>query len=185
MLEYPNLTGRRIDHRVCRFISNSQTWKALYSRVGPSSFPCHPITDPFRAVYSKEGRSSTELLESIKNALKALADINGERTISFPLRLDIPSSGISRFSAHLHFFHHQCIILNVKLLLYRFLQGGVDTEKLVRVPSTGGVRSLLRVCVGSARQTTKILDALQAQSLIGTFTFSFILFLRNLKLIQG
>src|SRR6186713_495096 len=136
--------GHRIDHRACRFISNSQTWKALYSRVDSSPFPCHPITNPSRAVYSKEGRSSTEFVKSIKNALKALANINDERTISFPLHLNIPSSGILRLSAHLHLFHHQCTILNVKPLLYSFLQRRVDTAKPVRIPSTGGVRSLLR-----------------------------------------
>ena len=35
------------------------------------------------------------------------------------------------------------------------------------VSSAGGVRSLMRICVASAQETLKILDVLQAQSLLG------------------
>ncbi|KAJ4357246.1 uncharacterized protein N0V89_001821 [Didymosphaeria variabile] len=141
-----------------------------------------------KAVYSREGRTGINFLNSIKNALKALAAINDERTSSFPLGLDDSENGISRLSAHLHLFHHhvgkihssrpeplltvttnQCIILNTKPLLFSFLQKRVEALRPIRIPSSGGVRSLLRVCVGSARQTTKILAALQSQTLIDTF----------------
>lgn len=72
----------------------------------------------FQAVYSKEGRTGENFLSSIKNALKALADINDERTSSFPLVLEGPDSGISRLSAHLHLFHHQVsTIFIIRLIL--------------------------------------------------------------------
>ncbi|KAJ8112456.1 hypothetical protein OPT61_g5177 [Boeremia exigua] len=123
-----------------------------------------------QTVYSKEGRTGINFLNSIKAALKALAAINDERTSNFPLDLrDSGDKGISRLSAHLHLFHHHCIILNTKPLLFSFLQKRVDLVKPIRIPSTGGVRSLLRVCVGSARQTTKILAALQSQTLLDVF----------------
>ncbi|KAH6612413.1 Zn(II)2Cys6 transcription factor [Boeremia exigua] len=123
-----------------------------------------------QTVYSKEGRTGINFLNSIKAALKALAAINDERTSNFPLELGNPGDkGISRLSAHLHLFHHHCIILNTKPLLFSFLQRRVETLKPIRVPSSGGVRSLLRVCVGSARQTTKILAALQSQTLLDVF----------------
>jgi hypothetical protein len=66
------------------------------------------------AVYSKEGRTGINFLNSIKTALKALAAINDERTSSFPLGLSgTTDSGISRLSAHLHLFHH-----HVRTLLF-------------------------------------------------------------------
>lgn len=65
------------------------------------------FTDASQAVYSKEGRTGDNFLTSMKNALKALANVNDERTSSFPLVLEGPDSGISRLSAHLHLFHHQ------------------------------------------------------------------------------
>ena len=66
-----------------------------------------PNIDVCTAVYSKEGRTGVNFLNSIKAALKALAAINDERTQRFPLRLGrAADSGISRLSAHLHLFHH-------------------------------------------------------------------------------
>lgn len=65
------------------------------------------ITDLEPAVYSKEGRTGVNFLNSIKAGLKALAAINDERTMSFPLELGrAVDTGISRLSAHLHLFHH-------------------------------------------------------------------------------
>ena len=125
-------------------------------------------------------------LASIKNALKRLASINDERNNGFPLNLKKSLSSISRLSAYLHLFHHQvrnslaiifeleelmrppqCIILTIRPLLYALWQKRVETSAPVRVSSAGSVRSLLRVCVASAHEIMKILDALQAQSLLG------------------
>ncbi|KAL6707065.1 hypothetical protein ACN47E_004817 [Coniothyrium glycines] len=106
-----------------------------------------------QTIYSKEGRTGDDFLTIKKNALKALADINDERTSSFPLALD--GAGISRLSAHLLLFHHQCIILNTQPLLLSFLQRRVETTEPVRISSSGGVRSLLRVCITVAQRTKR------------------------------
>ena len=46
-------------------------------------------------------------LASMKTALKSLADVNDERTASFPLDPGKPMKSISRISAYLYLFHHQ------------------------------------------------------------------------------
>ena len=108
-------------------------------------------------------------LASIKKALKCLASINDERNDGFPLNLKNSLSSISRPSAYLHLFHHQCIILTIRPLLYALWQKRVEASAPMRVSSAGSVRSLLRVCVASANETMKILAALQAQSLLESF----------------
>ncbi|KAI7220366.1 hypothetical protein KC333_g2381 [Hortaea werneckii] len=75
-----------------------------------------------RTVYGRDGRLTRRFLLSMKEALKILADINDERNRSFPLHLGRAASGISRLSAYLHIFHHQCIILTTRPLLFLFWQ---------------------------------------------------------------
>ena len=57
-------------------------------------------------MYSREGRTGVNFLNSIRAALKALAAINDERTTNFPLGSGDSECGLSRLSAHLHLFHH-------------------------------------------------------------------------------
>ncbi|KAJ4304925.1 hypothetical protein N0V90_000453 [Kalmusia sp. IMI 367209] len=47
-----------------------------------------------QTVYSKEGRTGINFLNSVKTALKALAAINDERTFNFPLKLDCPDNDV-------------------------------------------------------------------------------------------
>lgn len=54
-------------------------------------------------------------------------------------------------------------------MLFSFWQKRLLTPAPLRVISRGGARSLLRVCIGSAKQTIDILVELQAQSLLGTW----------------
>ncbi|KAM0794849.1 Zn(II)2Cys6 transcription factor [Usnea florida] len=122
-----------------------------------------------RTVYGEEGRMDRRFLASIKNALKCLASVNDERNKGFPLNLKNSLSSISRLSAYLHLFHHQCIILTIRPLLYALWEKKVEMSAPVHVSSTGSVRSLLRVCIASAHETMKILAALQAQSLLESF----------------
>jgi hypothetical protein len=122
-----------------------------------------------QTVYRRHKGVSGQFLKSMKTALKALADINDERTNHFPLQLGNSSNNISRLSAHLHLFHHQAIILTTKPLLFNFLQKRLEASKPVRITSSGGLRALVRVSVGSAHQIMKILAALQAQALLEGF----------------
>ncbi|KAF3039995.1 hypothetical protein E8E11_007017 [Didymella keratinophila] len=116
-----------------------------------TDMPAHQHSDEVLErcrVYSKEGRTGVNFLNSIRTALRALVVINDERTSSYPLELSGTSdSGISRLSAHLHLFYHhvlKCIILNTRPLLFSFLQKRMDAIRPIRIPSSGGVRSLLR-----------------------------------------
>lgn len=122
-----------------------------------------------RTVYRKDGRKDQQLLSRMKEALKIVAKANDERNASFPLNLQKPVQGMSRLSAYLHLFHHQCIILTTRPLLFSFWQQRLQSSTTLRVASRGGARSLLRVCVSSAQQTINILEALQSQSLLESF----------------
>ncbi|KAI7089639.1 hypothetical protein KC356_g2215 [Hortaea werneckii] len=122
-----------------------------------------------RTVYGRDGRLTRRFLLSMKEALKILADINDERNRSFPLDLGRAASGISRLSAYLHIFHHQCIILTTRPLLFLFWQKRLAAFRTLRVRSKGGCRSLLRICAQSAQHTINILGSLHSQSLLESF----------------
>lgn len=126
-----------------------------------------------------------QFLSHMQEALKVVASANDERNESFPLDLQKTGNGISRLAAHLHIFHHQvrwnsccrshaisntdrqCIVLATRPLLFSFWQQRLRSAAPLRIASYRGARSLLRVCVGSAKQTIDILEALQSQSLLG------------------
>ncbi|CAK4030524.1 Zn(II)2Cys6 transcription factor [Lecanosticta acicola] len=122
-----------------------------------------------QTVYGKTGGRSERFLSSMKDALRTIAQANDERNNSFPLQLESPASGVCRLSAYLHLFHHQALILATRPLLFSFLQKRLETHKSLRVSSSRGGRSLLRVCVGSAQQCLNILETLQSQSLLESF----------------
>ncbi|KAI4093623.1 MAG: hypothetical protein L6R37_007369 [Teloschistes peruensis] len=122
-----------------------------------------------RTVYGEEGRMDRRFLASIKAALKCLASVNDERNSGFPLDLKKPSSSISRLSAYLHLFHHQCIMLTIRPLLYALWQKRLEAPAPLPVTLGVSVRSLLRICVASANEAIRILIALQAQSLLESF----------------
>ncbi|KAL9584292.1 MAG: hypothetical protein Q9203_004724 [Teloschistes exilis] len=122
-----------------------------------------------RTVYGEEGRMDRRFLASIKAALKCLASVNDERNSGFPLDLKKSSSSISRLSAYLHLFHHQCIMLTIRPLLYALWQKRLEAPAPLPVTLGGSVRSLLRICVASANEAIRILIALQAQSLLESF----------------
>ncbi|KAI4235169.1 MAG: hypothetical protein LQ352_008121, partial [Teloschistes flavicans] len=117
-------------------------------------------------VYGEEGRMDRRFLASIKAALKCLASVNDERNTGFPIDLKKSSSSISRLSAYLHLFHHQCIMLTIRPLLYALWQKRLEAPAPLPVSLGGSVRSLLRICVASANEVIRILTALQAQSLL-------------------
>lgn len=72
-----------------------------------------------------------------------------------------------RVSAYLHLFHHQCLILTTRPLLFSFWKRRVESARALHVSTYKGARSLLRVCVASAQQCLNILEALRRQSLLG------------------
>ncbi|KAF2174009.1 hypothetical protein M409DRAFT_62193 [Zasmidium cellare ATCC 36951] len=119
-----------------------------------------------QTVYGKSGGRSERFMASMKEALRTIAEANDERNQYFPLDLKASASGICRLSAYLHIFHHQCLILATRPLLYSFLQKRLNSSRPLRVSTSHGARSLLRVCIGSAQQTLNILEALQAQCLL-------------------
>ncbi|KAF2717807.1 hypothetical protein K431DRAFT_349272 [Polychaeton citri CBS 116435] len=121
-----------------------------------------------QTVYSEDGRVGDRFLSKIKAALKNLADVNDERTARFSIELDAPSS-IGRLPAYLHLFHHQCIVLTTRPLLYKFWQNRLESSKPIRISASGGVRTLVKICVASASQALRILESLQAQSLLESF----------------
>ncbi|KAF2720209.1 hypothetical protein K431DRAFT_271272 [Polychaeton citri CBS 116435] len=120
-------------------------------------------------VYGKEGRMDDHFLKSMKVALKNLADINDERMVAFPVDVKHSSSSLSRLSAYLHLFHHQCIMLTTRPLLFSFWQKRLQSLTQFRVRSSGGARNLLRMCIASAHQSVELLAALQAHNLLESF----------------
>ena len=64
----------------------------------------------------------------------------------------------------------QCLVLATRPLLFYFWQKRLESRGPLRITSRGGARSLLRVCVSSAKQTMRILEALQGQDLLGKET---------------
>ncbi|KAF7198465.1 putative transcriptional regulatory protein [Pseudocercospora fuligena] len=121
-----------------------------------------------QTVYGKPGGRSERFLRSMKNALRTIAEANEERNKAFALDLK-KGSGICRLSAYLHLFHYQSLMLATRPLLYSFMQKRLDAPRALRVSSTHGARSLVRVCVGSANQCLDILEALHPQGLLECF----------------
>ncbi|KAM0719662.1 hypothetical protein Q7P37_003793 [Cladosporium fusiforme] len=117
-----------------------------------------------QTIYGKEGRDPGKFLHSIKSALRNLANIHDDRVASF--RIYLGNSSISRLSAYLLLFQHQCIILATRPLLFHFWQRRLASPRPVHVPSSGGARSLVRICLGAAQQIMRTLEVLQSQSLL-------------------
>ncbi|EME42292.1 hypothetical protein DOTSEDRAFT_175269 [Dothistroma septosporum NZE10] len=120
-----------------------------------------------QTVYGRGGGRSERFLQNMKGALRTIASANEQRNASFPL--DLGNTSICRLTAYLHLFHHQCLILATRPLLYSFLQKRLESTKPLRVSSSHGARSLVRVCVGSAQQCLNILEALLVQGLLESF----------------
>nr|POF01397.1 putative transcriptional regulatory protein c3c7.04 [Quercus suber] len=116
--------------------------------------------------YRQNNNSGNKFLENVKQALRTLADANDERITTFPIDLNTSAGGICRLSAYLQLFHHQCLILSTRPLLFSFWQKRLEICKPLRVSSAHGVRSLLRVCIRSAQQSLSILNVLQQQCLL-------------------
>ncbi|KAF2152900.1 hypothetical protein K461DRAFT_254853 [Myriangium duriaei CBS 260.36] len=108
-------------------------------------------------------------LTSIKGALKAIAEANDERVSIFAIDLKGGAGSISRVSAYLHLFHHQCIILATRPLLFKFWIERSGSTASIRIPSSDGSRALMKSCVGSALQSLNILEALQSHNLLESF----------------
>lgn len=159
------LTEHDVSARLPAFSGSAQKSLALSIHVRLAK----TTTLILKTVYGEEGRMDRQFLGSVKNALKCLASVNDDRNNSFPLSLKTPSSSISRLSAYLHLFHHQCIILTIRPLLYAVWQKRLEKPGSAHARLTGTVRSLLRVCIASAHETLKTLTALQAQSLLESF----------------
>lgn len=88
---------------------------------------------------------------------------------TFPLNLKAPTGGICRLSAHLHLFHHQCLILATRPLLFSFWQKRLEASGPLHVSPSHGARYLLRACIKSAQQSLHILSAIKDQCLLESF----------------
>ncbi|GAB7322109.1 hypothetical protein MBLNU13_g03137t2 [Cladosporium sp. NU13] len=119
-----------------------------------------------QTIYGGDGREPSKFLHSIKDALSNLASIHDDRVASFRIHLGNNSS-ISRLSAYLLLFQHQCIILATRPLLFHFWQRRLASPRPSHIPSSGGARSLVRICIGAAQQIMRTLEVLQSQTLLG------------------
>ncbi|KAM0716638.1 hypothetical protein Q7P37_008083 [Cladosporium fusiforme] len=123
-----------------------------------------------RTVYSSDGQTPGKFIDSIRHALRSLAIMNDSQITNSSLRLgDSPLHSLSRTSAYLQLFHRQCIILATRPLLFCLWQQRLASDKPIRISPAGGVRSLIRICVGAGRQMLQLLSALQSQSLLESF----------------
>lgn len=117
-----------------------------------------------QTIYGRDGREPSKFLHSIKDALNNLASIHDDRVANF--RIHLGNSSVSRLSAYLLLFQHQCIILATRPLLFHFWQRRLASQRQIHIPSSGGARSLVRICIGAAQQILRTLEVLQSQSLL-------------------
>lgn len=106
----------------------------------------------------------------MKDVLRNISDANHEVSKTFPLNLKAPVRGICRLSAHLHLFHHQCLILATRPLLFSFWQKRLEASGPLHVSPSHGARYLLQACIKSAQQSLHIVSTLKDQCLLESFT---------------
>ncbi|KAI1362522.1 fungal-specific transcription factor domain-containing protein [Xylaria arbuscula] len=117
------------------------------------------------SIYSSDTYLRASYLENTRQVLKGMADLTSNLKQTFGMQFD-NDGPISRASATLNLYYHQCIVLSTRPLLLcslrRLLTGG-------SLEITEPIKALLRAAQDSAARSLRILTALHSQRLLENF----------------
>lgn len=122
-------------------------------------------------VYSP-GDDGGAFIENTQFILHALADLSTELNDLLASRFRDSLSQLPQMATRLILSYHHCIILTTRPLVMCVLQKYLslsDTEKSIKMSLSPPVATLLHVCVDSAMNVIKQLQALREQDLLDSF----------------
>ncbi|KAI2625461.1 fungal-specific transcription factor domain-containing protein [Xylaria nigripes] len=149
------------------FKQNSHSAKALTLQVALARLQAQVLS----TVYSSDTHLGVSYLKNTREVLKSMADLAFNLNETFGMRFE-NGGPISRVSATLNLYYHQCIVLSTRpllLCLLRRLLNKPVAEGQVYPKITGPIKALLRAAQDSAAKSIRILMALESQHLLENF----------------
>ncbi|KAI0539141.1 fungal-specific transcription factor domain-containing protein [Xylaria digitata] len=122
-------------------------------------------------VYCNDTHLGENYLKNTREVLKSMADLASDLNETFGMKFD-DDRPISRVSATLNLYYHQCVVLSARpliLCLLRQLLGEPMSEGNDYLEITEPMNALLRAGQNSATRSLRILMALQSQHLLESF----------------
>ncbi|KAI1825075.1 fungal-specific transcription factor domain-containing protein [Xylaria intraflava] len=149
------------------FEQDSHSAKALSLQVALARLHARVLS----MVYSSDTHLGVSYLQNTREVLKSMADLASDLNETFGMRFD-NGGPISRVSATLNLYYHQCTVLSTRpllLCLLRRLLNKPVAEGQVYPEITGPIKALLRAAQDSAARSIRILMALESQRLLENF----------------
>ncbi|KAI0914528.1 fungal-specific transcription factor domain-containing protein [Ustulina deusta] len=149
------------------FEQNSYSAKAMSLQVALARLHAQVLS----TVYSSDTHLKAIYLKNTREVLKSMADVASDLKETFGMQFD-NDGPISRVSATLHLYYHQCIVLSTRPLLLCLLRrhlSGSTLDGRGSLEITEPIKALLRAAQDSAARSLRILTALHSQRLLENF----------------
>ncbi|KAI1278583.1 fungal-specific transcription factor domain-containing protein [Xylaria sp. FL0933] len=144
------------------FEQNSYSAKARSLQVALARLHAQVLS----SVYSSDTHLKASYLKNTREVLTSMAELASDLKDTFGMQFD-NNGPISRVSATLHLYYHQCIVLSTRPLLLCLLRRLLSEPALLVI--TEPIKALLRAAQDSAARSLRILTALHSQRLLENF----------------